>query len=273
MSSSPIQEWGELIEKTNLDDLQKKAIKTRVLSVVKRLRQRLNRLTYTYSLLRTTTTVGSLLVPSLLAVQSNVDQNAAYWSMWGIGLLVSISNAFVSLFRVDKNYYTVGDLIEKIESESWMYLTLSGRYDKDDEEVVEEKSHQRYFSQFMERCEVMMNKAIRTEYLPGNTSSSGKSIHTETSVVARKAVSPRADPYSFETVIPTVDDRVNRPDSSSGGSIDYVRGPGPASDSTEESGGVPTERDESGDQVVSEKHRSPGISIKIKNERVPRHNG
>ena len=78
MSSSPIQEWGELIEKTNLDDLQKKAIKTRVLSVVKRLRQRLNRLTYTYSLLRTTTTVGSLLVPSLLAVQSNVDQNAAY---------------------------------------------------------------------------------------------------------------------------------------------------------------------------------------------------
>ena len=268
---SPIQEWGELIEKTNLDELQKKAIKTRVLSVVKRLRQRLNRLTYIYSMLRTTTSVGSLLVPSLLAIQSNVDQTAAYWSMWGIGLLVSISNAFVSLFRVDKNYYTVGDLIEKIESESWMYLTLSGRYDQSDEEVSPERNHQLFFSQFMERCEVMMNKAIRTEYLPGNATSGGRSIHNEASVLTKKAVDVRADPYSFETVIPTVDDRINRPDSGSGGSIDYVRRPGPPSDSTEESGGVPAER-EAG-RMVSEKPRSPGISIKVKNERVSRHDG
>lgn len=248
-----IHAWGDLIANTDLTDIQKRAIKVRVLSVVKRLRDRLFWLSIGYTILRTTTTVGSLLVPSLLAVQSNIDANGAYWSMWGIGLSVSLSNAFVSLFRVDKNYFTVGGLIEKIESEAWMYLTLSGKYHRDEVEDSEEgiTGHRALFSRFMERCEIMMNKAISTEYIPGQVPSGNKSITNDHHSLMGKRF-PRAPPRSndpYEIVDNQVDDKHNRGANNSGNLATNVREYRSGSDSTIESGGVPVSgRGRSGEQ-------------------------
>lgn len=266
----PIHAWGDLIAKTDLTEIQKKAIKVRVLSVAKRLRDRLFRLSIGYTILRTTTTVGSLLVPSLLAVQSNIDATGSYWAMWGIGLSVSLSNAFVSLFRVDKNYFTVGDLIEKIESEAWMYLTLSGKYQKEDLEDAEEGTignlhtgHRSQFSSFMERCELMMNKAIRTEYIPGQTPSSGsRSITTDHhSVMAKRRMldmkmaepMPRTnDPY--EIVGNEIDDKHDRGANDSSNTVNNVREYRSGSDSTFENG------DEQGGRVpIGSGKDKPGV--------------
>lgn len=175
--------WATLIDETDLTNIQKNAIKTRVISVVMRLRARLRRLSVAYTCLRTTTTVGSLLVPSILTLQSPTqpvtqpqDGFSAYWAIWGIGLVVSVSNAFVSLFRVDKNYYTVGNLLEKIESEAWLYLTQSGPYnpehnpEHDEEEgrnITQHTGHRSRFKQFIEKCEILINKAVRSEYATG----------------------------------------------------------------------------------------------------------
>lgn len=174
--------WANLIDETDLTNIQKNAIKTRIISVVMRLRSRLRRLSVAYTCLRTTTTVGSLLVPSILTLQSPSkivtqpsDGFSAYWVIWGIGLAVSLSNAFVSLFRVDKNYFTVGNLIEKIESESWLFLTQSGPYssETDDEDGrsitrdVSHTGHREKFNQFIEKCEILINKAVRSEYATG----------------------------------------------------------------------------------------------------------
>ena len=173
--------WATLIDETDLTNIQKNAIKTRVISVVMRLRARLRRLSVAYTCLRTTTTVGSLLVPSILTLQSPTQPVmqpssgfSAYWAIWGIGLVVSISNAFVSLFRVDKNYFTIGNLLEKIESEAWLFLTQSGPYNPDNYEeegvIVDESSHTGHrnrFRQFIEKCEILINKAVRSEYATG----------------------------------------------------------------------------------------------------------
>lgn len=226
-----IVEWGELIEATDLSSLHKKAIRVRVLSVIGRLKERLKRLTVTYTMLRTSTTVGSLLVPSLLAVQTNIDQSGAYWAMWGIGLVVSLSNAFVSLFRIDKNYFTVGDLVEKIESEAWMYLTLSGKYKHEDYESGL-SGHQLMFTQFMERCELLMSKAITTEYISGSIPPSNRSvIQDQPAMYKAAAVHPPLvnsrdkipDPYSYETVALPVDDKHDSSDHNSTNSSDNVR--------------------------------------------------
>lgn len=281
----PIIEWGDLIEQTHLTDIQKRAIRVRVLSVVKRLRDRLSRLTVIYTILRTSTTVGSLLVPSLLAVQSNVDQQGAYWAMWGIGLAVSLSNAFVSLFRVDKNYFTVGDLIEKIESESWMFLTLSGKYKQDELEEHETglSGHQLMFHKFMERCEVMMNKAIRTEFTPGTFPGSNKSVLNDHSTfglkksvpmpVAHSASAPReSDPY--ETVPLPVDDSHNSANHSPSNSSDNVRRERVPSDTTTvlvPSESEPTEGGVSATGVVPSTEGSTKLQGGPQNERVLRH--
>jgi hypothetical protein len=264
----PIHVWGDLVTNTDLTDIQKQAIRVRVLSVVKRLRDRLFRLSISYTILRTTTTVGSLLVPSLLAVQSNVDVMASYWAMWGIGLSVSLSNAFVSLFRVDKNYFTVGDLIEKIESEAWMYLTLSGKYKRDDLEDLEEgiTGHKAMFSSFMERCEMMMNKAIRTEYIPGQVPSGSRSFtndhHSLMGKRANISTMPRSnDPY--EIVPKEIDDKHNRSASGSSDTPDNIRQYRTESDSTIESGGVPDGKQPPPKPgVVSPAQGSQGIQIR-----------
>lgn len=268
----PIHAWGDLIAKTDLTEIQKKAIKVRVLSVAKRLRDRLLRLSIGYTILRTTTTVGSLLVPSLLAVQSNIDAVGSYWAMWGIGLSVSLSNAFVSLFRVDKNYFTVGDLIEKIESEAWMYLTLSGKYQREDVEDAEEgriTGHKIQFSNFMERCELMMNKAIRTEYIPGQSPSGGRSITTDHhSLMGKRVLNTRQavpmprtdDPY--EIVGNEIDDKHDSGARNSSDTSDNVRKFRAGSDSTDESRGFPNGgggREENEPGVVPTPTRPQGI--------------
>lgn len=201
--------WAELIDLTDLNELQKQAIKTRIISVVMRLRYRLWRLSASYSCLRTTTTVGSLLVPSILTLQSPNQQVSnpetsihAYWIIWSIGLVVSISNAFVSLFRVDKNYYTVGNLLEKIESESWLYLTQSGPYNTiNDEEAQRELhvSHKLHFRKFMEKCEILINKAVKSEYVTNfRSSSSANSASSTAGIGVHQENSPVMDSRDYE---------------------------------------------------------------------------
>ena len=162
----PIDQWSLLIEKTDLDSLQKMAIQTRIISVVKAVQFRLMQYSIAYTLLRTSTTVGSILIPSLLAFQNTATPEAINIGMWALGLLVGFSNAFMSLFKVDKNYFSLGELLEKIESEAWMYMSLSGRYRGVIATVPDDGSvnyHKEYFHTFIERCEYLLHKAARSE--------------------------------------------------------------------------------------------------------------
>lgn len=158
----PIDQWSLLIDKTQLDPLQKMAIQTRVISVVKAVQVRLTQYSIAYTILRTSTTVGSILIPSLLAFQNTSTPQAINIGMWGLGLIVGLSNAFMSLFKVDKNYFSLGELLEKIESEAWMFMSLSGRYRRslEDESI---NYHKEYFHTFIERCEYLLHKAVRTD--------------------------------------------------------------------------------------------------------------
>lgn len=183
-SEYDFDKWGELIDKTNLTEIEKEATRSRVISVVTRLRSRLSWLTWSYNILRTTTTVGSVLVPSLLAFQNADSLEVTSMSMWGVGLAVTLSNAFISLFRVDKHYYTIGTLLEKIESEAWMFLTQCGFYEESVANGLLGEGHRGNFHQFMERCELLINKAVRTEYTPIQAQRPGMSSSASISSIA-----------------------------------------------------------------------------------------
>lgn len=193
-SEYDFDKWGELIDKTNLTDIEKQATRSRVISVVLRLRSHLSRLTWSYNILRTTTTVGSVLVPSLLAFQNTDSLEITSISMWGVGLAVTLSNAFISLFRVDKHYYTIGTLLEKIESEAWMFLTQCGFYEQSMAEGMLGEGHRGNFRQFMERCELLINKAVRSEYTPAQAQRPGMSSSASVSSVALPPRLPLNEP-------------------------------------------------------------------------------
>lgn len=80
--------------------------------------------------LKTTMTAGSLAVPALLTIQTKdtSSNDIMYWVTWTISLAVTTANGLMTLFKLDKRFFQLHGVSERLRSETWQYLTLSGRY-------------------------------------------------------------------------------------------------------------------------------------------------
>jgi hypothetical protein len=129
-----VQNLINAFDELDLDTLQKKAITSRLQSLLEEYSDRSGRYSCSFHSLRIIITVGSLIVPALLSVQYNVNtaatdiDTAVYWIVWMLSLFVTISNGIVTLFKVDKKYYVLNTTFQHLVSESWQYIELSGKY-------------------------------------------------------------------------------------------------------------------------------------------------
>jgi hypothetical protein len=128
-----LKEWRECVESlTDLGPIQKRALIKRYSMILETLSSRRYWNSIGYTLIRLIVTTGSIAVPALLPIKQFDDEpdteNIIYWTTWGISLIVSLANGMMSLFKIDKTFFTAGQLFEKLQSEGWMYLTLSGEY-------------------------------------------------------------------------------------------------------------------------------------------------
>lgn len=163
-----------ILNSTTLTPIQKETIGTRYLTLLKNFRARCA----WYSLLFFTghfiITVGSLIVPALLSVQytnstdsivaSTDFQMRIYWSTWFLSLLVTTSNGILVLFKVDKKYYSLHTTLERLRSEGWQYLELTGRYSGVLTRYVEPPTHQNQYKFFTHYIEKMKLKQVEEEY-------------------------------------------------------------------------------------------------------------
>ena len=89
-----------------------------------------------YNGFRFVVTVGSILLPAILSIgqmdpaklPKNFD-SITYWGAWSISLMVTVSNGFLQLFSLDKNYFEYSLTSEQLKTEGWQYFQLSGKYD------------------------------------------------------------------------------------------------------------------------------------------------
>jgi len=119
-------------------------------------------------------TVGSLIVPALLSVQYTNSNDSAlvttdfqmriYWSTWFLSLLVTTTNGILILFKVDKKYYSLLTTLERLRSEGWQYLELTGRYSGVLTHYVEPPTHQNQYKFFTHYVEKMKLKQVEDEY-------------------------------------------------------------------------------------------------------------
>ena len=91
-----------------------------------------------YLTLQSTITIGSILVPALLSTeQISIDNNTTmedkvryeynlYWSIWGISLSVTLSNAIIQLSNMDKKYVMRHIHVSQMKKEGWSFLQKSG---------------------------------------------------------------------------------------------------------------------------------------------------
>ena len=117
-------------------ETDKHILKSRFLYEVLNYDTRRNHTKKYYNGFRFIVTVGSILLPAILSIgqmdpaklPKNFD-SITYWGAWSISLMVTVSNGFLQLFSLDKNYFEYALTSEQLKTEGWQFFQLSGKYD------------------------------------------------------------------------------------------------------------------------------------------------
>jgi len=163
---------------TTLADLQKTIIRERYVPLLDEFSQRCLYFAIVFHTCRMIITVGSLIVPALLSIQytnsspgTSADSTEfsyrIYWTTWVISLLVTTSNGILTLFKIDKKYFSLHTTLEQLRSEGWQYLQLSGRYSGFHTPSFD-PSHTNQFLYFCHAVEKIKMKQVEEEYFKIN---------------------------------------------------------------------------------------------------------
>lgn len=164
--------YRQIIQSLEISEFEKLILHLRYVKLIDKLRGRTSRITYLFYVNKTIVTIGSLIVPALLSIQyadtgPGADKGAfsaqIYWSTWVLSLLVTICNAIMTLFKIDKKFMYLHSDIEYLISEGWQYAQLSGRYSGfyTPGELPTHKNQFKFFCHIIEKIQM---KEVESEY-------------------------------------------------------------------------------------------------------------
>lgn len=174
-----------LLEKLEgLSEFQKASLIARFISMTEELKRRMIFYSFIFHIGRFIVTGGSLVVPALLSIQTpSGTSEPMFWSTWALSLLVTFSNAILTLFKVEKKYYYIHTCTEHLYSEIWQYIELTGRYSGKLLKGTKETSptHKNQYIFLCHVIERIKTKQIEEEYFktqdPTSSSSSSTQVH------------------------------------------------------------------------------------------------
>lgn len=184
-----------IMDLTDISPLQKKILKIRYCSVVIQFNRRVWKINILFNCMRFVVTVGSLVVPALLSIQTPgsksdwISTETIYWCTWAISLAVTMSNGILALFRIDKKYYSLNTVLEHLRSEGWQYLELTGRYSGHFGDHQTKPTHKTQFVYFCNMVEKIIMKQVEDEYykvndsLNSTTPNSNQTVSVNSSIV------------------------------------------------------------------------------------------
>jgi hypothetical protein len=168
------ERYERVLTATALTRMQKNSVRRRYFELLRDFRVRCRMYSFLFHIGHFTITVGSLVVPALLSVQyasagiTFIDatsfQAQVYWTTWILSLLVTMFNGILVLFKVDMKYYFLHTTLERLRSEGWQYLELTGRYAGALTQNGETPSHRNQFKYFCHYIEKIKLKQVEEEY-------------------------------------------------------------------------------------------------------------
>lgn len=125
----------DIINDIDLPEVEKKVIMKRYVEEVIRSERTSSIICVLYFVMRFAITIGGVLMTSLLLLTKlsiiNKDaENALFWICWGLSLLVGLANESIYAFGLDKKFYVNTMILEKLKSEGWQFIELTGRYQR-----------------------------------------------------------------------------------------------------------------------------------------------
>jgi Protein of unknown function (DUF4231) len=134
-----------IIEKLDLEPLQKEFLRLRWLDQVLWMEERANNTKVLYYILRLTTIVGGVIIPALVSVRVPSEE-AITLVVFVVSLLVAISAALEGFLRYGEQWRHYRLKVELLKNEGWLFLQLSGRYHRF-------KIHENAYAMFARRVE------------------------------------------------------------------------------------------------------------------------
>ena len=139
-------------------------LKNRFLSEVLGYEKRRDHTKKYYDVFRFMVTTGSILLPAIMSIgqmdpeklPDNFD-NISYWTAFMISLTVTISNGFLQLFSLDKNYLEFSLTVEQLKTEGWQFFQLAGKYE-------DYESHEDAYKAFSKSIENIKRKQVEKEF-------------------------------------------------------------------------------------------------------------
>lgn len=140
-----------VVSQIDLDEQQKEVIMKRVVNEIIGAEWISSMICLLYYILRFSSSIGSVLLTSLLLLSklSFISTEASlvlFWLSWSFSLIVGIANEFMYAFGIDKKFYINTLILEKMKSEFWQYIELSGKYRKF-------RTHREAYKDFVHRVE------------------------------------------------------------------------------------------------------------------------
>jgi hypothetical protein len=162
-----------VLNNIDLPHIQKQHIQARYINMLENFKKRVRKYSIVFFTGHFIITVGSLFVPALLSIQnSNVNFSIDGYSIpvyiitFIVSLLVTIFNGILTLFKIDKKYYFLNTTMERLRSEGWQYLGLSGRYSGKLQNIV--PTHANQFLYFIHQIEKIKMKQVEEEFYKTN---------------------------------------------------------------------------------------------------------
>jgi hypothetical protein len=190
--------YAQIIEQLDLDEFQKLVLQSRYVALLNKLHSRTSTITFAFYTNKTIVSIGSLIVPALLSIQytdTGPGQNKEsfsfqiYWATWVLSLLVSICNALLTLFKIDKKFIYLHSDIEHLTSEGWQYAQLSGRYSGfyTPGELPTHRNQYKFFCHIIEKIRM---KEVESEFSNKLENSAAHQSDKKTSTVGASPLTP-----------------------------------------------------------------------------------
>ena len=195
------------LAKIDLSDTKRIVLTERYVNLMKHLNARASRVSVLFHTSRTIITVGSLIVPALLSIQYNQTaseiQFTIYWSTWVISLCVTTCNGLMTLFKLDKKYFSLFTVYEHLVSEGWQYIELSGKYSGFYTPTTL-PTHDNQFVYFCNSVEKIRMRQIEEEYYKVNETPSTAATQPKT-MASTGAATTTATAMPTPTAIQLID--------------------------------------------------------------------
>ena len=149
------EQFGDLIDSIELEELQKKFMKNRWLDQLVWLENKANKCRDRYYKLRMITIIGGVIVPALITSTNSVNNSSVLmWAVIIISQAVAISAAIEEFFKYGEKHSQYRKTAENMKSEAWQFFQLSGAYKNF-------TSHRNAYADFAQKIENILQDDVQ----------------------------------------------------------------------------------------------------------------